>query len=81
MLALFFLLTGLSMLAETRFPRWLGLCGIGFSVMFFAGAFRNVVSEVQIVADINNGLLPLWMIVLGGALIRYSRVPEPIGNG
>jgi hypothetical protein len=75
-LALFFLLTGLSMLEETRFPRWLGQCGIGFSVMFFAGAFRNVASEVQIIADVNNGLLPLWMIVLGSALIRYSKVPD-----
>jgi hypothetical protein len=75
-LALFFLLTGLSMLDETRFPRWLGLCGVAFSAMFFVGAFRNVASEVQIVADINNGLLPLWMIVLGAALIRYSRVTD-----
>ena len=76
MLALFFLLTGLSMLGETRFPRWIGLCGTGFAVMFLVGAFRNVASEVQIVADINNGLLPLWMIVLGSALIRYSKVPD-----
>ncbi len=76
MLALFFLLTGLSMLAETRIPRWLGRCGIGFSVMFFAGAFRNVASEAQIIADVNNGLLPLWMVVLGVALIRYSKVPD-----
>lgn len=79
-LALFFLLTGLSMLDETRFPRWLGLCGIGFAAMFLVGAFRNVASEVQIVADINNGLLPLWMIVLGSALIWYSRVPDTNGN-
>ena len=75
-LALFFLLTGLSMLDETRFPRWLGLCGIGFAVMFLVGAFRNVTSVVQIVADIDNGLLPLWMIALGIALIRYSKAPD-----
>jgi hypothetical protein len=75
-LAVFFLLTGFSMLDETRFPRWLGLCGIGFAAMFLVGAFRNVASDVQIVADINNGLLPLWMIVLGSALIRYSKVPD-----
>jgi hypothetical protein len=28
---------------------------------------------VQVIADINNALLPLWMLVLGTALIWYSR--------
>jgi Domain of unknown function (DUF4386) len=73
MLAAFFLLSGLSMLDETRFPNWLGWSGVGFSLLFFVGAFRNVASAVQTVADINNGLLPLWMIVLGTALIWYSK--------
>ena len=72
-LALFFLLTGLSMLDEPRFAKWLGVSGVGFSLVFLAGAFRNVTSEVRIVADINNGLLPLWMIVLGTALIWHSK--------
>lgn len=75
MLAAFFLLTGLSMFDEQRFPRWLGWSGICFSLLFFVGAFRNVTSSVQIIADINNGLLPLWMIVLGTALFWYSRHP------
>jgi len=73
MLAAFFLLTGLSMIDEAPFPKWLGWSGVLFSFLFFAGAFRNVASAVQIIADINNGLLPLWMIVLGAALIWYSR--------
>ena len=72
-LAAFFLLSGLSMLGEARFPKWLGWSGVGFSLLFFVGAFRNVTSAVQVVADINNGLLPLWMIVMGAALIWYSR--------
>jgi hypothetical protein len=80
MLASFFLLTGLSMLEEQRFPRWLGWSGIGFSLLFFVGAFRNVASAVQIIADINNGLLPLWMIVLGAALSWYSRHPSSSGD-
>lgn len=73
MLAAFFLLSGLSMLAEARFPKWLGWSGVVFSVLFLVGAFRNVTHAVQVVADINNGLLPLWMIVLGGGLIWYAR--------
>jgi len=77
MLAVFFLLSGLSLLDEVRFPKWLGWTGAGFAVLFVIGAFRNVTGSVQRIADINNTLLPLWMIVLGAALIWYSRKPGP----
>lgn len=73
MLATFFLLTGLSMLDESRYAKWLGWSGIGFSLLFVIGAFRNVTSAVQVVADINNALLPLWLIVFGAALIWHAR--------
>jgi len=79
-LAAFFLLSGLSMLDEARFPKWLGWSGIGFSLLFLVGAFRNVASAVQFIADANNVLLPLWMIVLGTALVWYSRHPDPTGD-
>ena len=72
-LAAFFFLTGLSMLQEATFPRWLGWCGTLFAVLFFVGAFRNITPSVQPAADLNNILLPLWMIVLGGSLIVCSR--------
>jgi len=78
-LAAFFLLSGLSMLDEARFPKWLGWSGICFSLLFLVGAFRNVASAVQFIADANNALLPLWMIVLGTALVRYSKHPDPTG--
>lgn len=81
MLAGFFLLSGLSLLKEPRFPKWLGWAGIVFSILFLIGAFRNVTSAVQSIADIDNLLLPLWMIVLGVALIRYSRDPGPAETG
>ena len=71
--AAFFLLAGLSMLDEARFPSWLAWCGVVFALLFFVGAFRNVVPAVQTVADLNNALLPLWMLVLGVSLIWYSR--------
>jgi hypothetical protein len=72
LLAVFFLLAGRSMLDERRFPAWLGWLGIAFAALFLIGAFRNVTSVVQPVADLNNALLPLWMIVLGVALIRST---------
>ena len=75
MLSLFFLLSGQSMLDEARFPRWVGWTGSAFALLFLIGALRNVTSSVQLVADINNTLLPLWMIILGSALIWASRRP------
>ena len=72
-LAVFFLLSAMAMRADSQFPAWLGVCGIVFAVLFFIGAFRNVTPAVQTIADINNYLLPLWMIVLGGAVIWYPR--------
>jgi len=79
-LAAFFLLTGFSMLDEQRFPRWLGWSGIVFALLFFVGAFRNVTSAVQPIADANNILLPLWMIILGIAFVWQSRLPHPSGT-
>lgn len=73
MLSLFFFLTGLSCVEEAAFPRWVGWTGAGFGGLFFLGAFRNVTRAVQPVADLNNGLLPLWLIVLGVALIRHAK--------
>ena len=75
MLAAFFLLSGLSLNAELRYPKWLGWTGAAFAVLFFLGAFRNVASAVQGIADLNNSLLPLWMIMLGSSLIWFSRKP------
>lgn len=75
MLAAFFLLSGLSILDEAEFPAWLGWSGLSFSMLFLVGAFRNITSSVQIIADINNLLLPLWMIVFGLALLLKSKEP------
>lgn len=72
-LAVFFFLAGWSVLVEARFPKWLGWCGIGFALLFVLGAFRNVLPAVQAVADVNNALLPLWMIVFGASLALWSR--------
>ena len=72
-LGAFFLLVGMAMLNEPHFPAWLGWVGTAFAVSFVVGALRNVTASVQVVADANNYLLPLWMVVLGVALIWYPR--------
>lgn len=72
-LGVFFLLSGLAMRVERGFPAWLGTAGAVFALLFIVGAFRNVAPQVQPLADVNNTLLPLWLIVLGVAIIRFPR--------
>src|SRR5688500_4642852 len=70
--SLFFLLSGLAMLAKgARFPRWIGYLGVITAVAGVIGMFRNVTNVVDPVAAANNYLLPLWMIIFGVALIRH----------
>jgi hypothetical protein len=65
-LGLFFILSAIGGLSYL--PTWLDLAGIAFGALFIIGAFRNVTPKVQWIADVNNFLLPLWMVVLGLAL-------------
>jgi hypothetical protein len=39
------------------------------------GMFRNVTTAVAPVANVNNYLLPLWMIVFGIVLVRWRESP------
>jgi hypothetical protein len=68
---LFFLLSALAMLEPgTGFPRWMAFLGLATAVAGLVGMFRNVTSMVDAVAEVNNYLLPLWMIVFGVGLWR-----------
>lgn len=70
-LGAFFLLSGHALLDDPNFPHWLGICGVAFGTLFILGAFRNVSPRVQRIADLNNLLLPVWMVILGGALLWW----------
>lgn len=72
-LATSFALCARSYLVESSLPRWLGWGGLAFAALFLVGAFRNVSALVQPVADLNNALLPLWLIANGIALLQGSR--------
>jgi hypothetical protein len=76
--SLFFLLSGMAMLArEARFPRWVGYLGVFTAVAGLIGMFRNVTDVVDPIAAVNNYLLPLWMIVFGVYLVRHRpNVPQ-----
>ena len=67
----FFLLTGFGLLRHRR--AWLGWCSIATGALGLLGMWRNVTAAVAPVAELNNYLLPLWMLVLGGWLVLASR--------
>jgi hypothetical protein len=72
--SLFFLLSGLAMLAHgSGFPRWMGYLGVVTALAGLVGMFRNVTNLVDVVAEVNNYLLPAWMIIFGVGLLRHRR--------
>lgn len=69
--SLFFLLSALAMLLpEAGFPRWMAYLGLLTAAAGLVGMFRNVSDVADPVAEVNNYLLPLWMIVFGVGLLR-----------
>ena len=78
----FFLLSASAMLKRTsNFASWVGWFGVGTSVAGLLGMFRNSVAAAAPVAEVNNFLLPLWMIVFGVNLLQYGKEPVPVIGG
>jgi hypothetical protein len=50
----------------------MGYLGVATAASGLLGMFRNVTDRVDVVADVNNILLPVWMIVFGVALLRWK---------
>ena len=71
-MSLFFALSGRAILRQASgFPRWVGYLAILTALAGLIGMFRNVTGAVSVVADVNNYLLPLFMIVFGVSLWRH----------
>lgn len=68
----FFFLSACAMLKGDGVPRSVGMLGMAASIVGFVAMFRNVTSTIDPVAALNNYLLPMWMIVFGVVLLRYS---------
>jgi len=76
--SIFFLLSGLAMLRPaSTFPRWVGYLGVITALAGMVGMFRNVTNAVAAVAEVNNYLLPVWMLVFGVTLLRGRRPARP----
>jgi uncharacterized protein YndB with AHSA1/START domain len=73
----FLLLTSWALLRARAAPRWIAAVGLITGAAGLVGMFRNLTGAVAPVAAVNNYLLPLGMILLGIAFIRYRSV-EPI---
>jgi len=73
----FFLLSGRAMLKTDAIPRWMGWFGIASGVLGWVAMWRNVTDVVGLAADLNNIVLPLWMIVFGIGLIRFTPSEQP----
>jgi hypothetical protein len=71
----FFLLAALVWLEAPGLKRWIGWLGVVTAIAGFIGMFRNVSGAVAPVAEVNNYLVPLYMIVLGVALGRWRDTP------
>jgi hypothetical protein len=72
--SVFFLLAACAMLKRgSGFSRWIGWFGVITGVAGLIGMHRNVLSVVAPVAEVNNYLLPIWMIVFGVSLFRSAR--------
>jgi hypothetical protein len=70
----FFVVSSWALLRSTRAPRAVALLGLTTGILGWVGMFRNVTSLVAPVAQINNYLLPIWMIVFGTILVRWQGV-------
>ena len=74
--SLFFLLTSLTWLRSRHGARWIGWVGIATAVFGLLGMLRNVSGAVAPIAAVNNYLLPVFMIILGIALIRWPAADD-----
>ena len=70
-LNMFFLTTAFALLRAGR--RRAAYAGITAATIGLIAAFRNVTPVVSLAAEINNYVLPLWLIGLGVVLLRFAR--------
>ncbi len=73
--SLFFILSAVGLWRHPRAPRWLALWGFTTGALGLVGMWRNVTTAggIAAIAEVNNYLLPAWMIGMGVWLMRASR--------
>ena len=66
-----FLPGGAGIPENEAYPRWVGTAGVIAAGAGFIAMWRNITPAVATVAEVNNYVLPLWMIVMGWVMLRY----------
>ena len=73
----FFMLSAVALVKAGR--RLAGYAGLAVGLIGLFAAFRNATPAVGPIADVNNDVLPLWLVALGVILLRAqwtrARVP------
>jgi hypothetical protein len=69
----FFILSAVALMRAGR--KWVGYGGLAVGAIGLIAAFRNVTPAVGLIADVNNYVLPLWLIAMGIVLLRQRAVP------
>ena len=76
----FFLCASLVLARAAGGARWLVVAGSAASLLGGLAMLRNAVPLVEPIAALNNAVLPIWMLVLGVALLRHRPArssPQP----
>jgi hypothetical protein len=73
---MWFLTIGLVLITVKDKLKYFGYFAIIIAVLGLIGGFRNVTSFVSMVAEINNFLLPAFLIVLEILLLRVKKALE-----
>lgn len=74
--SMFFVLSGVGLRRHPTAPRLLSWGSVVTGVLGLVGMWRNVTPAVAVVAEVNNYLLPLWMLCFGGWLLYVGRAPR-----
>ena len=67
----FFLSVGVAAMRSRQTGKWFAYAGLAVGVIGCVAALRNVTTAVNLIAEVNNYVLPLWLIVLGVTFIRW----------
>ena len=70
------LLSGVGLWRHPSAPRFLSWWGVATGILGLVGMWRNVTPAVAVVANVNNYLLPLWMLGFGGWLVYVGRATK-----
>lgn len=67
-------------LGRARQVKWLPWLGTAAAVLGWLAMLRNVTPAVHTLAELNNSVLPLWMLVQGVVLLRW-RGQDQLASG